>query len=610
MHPSFAKSSILTRKKQSSFSNMCVITGRSSGGNNKNNGEKATEEAKLVNNAVQMVSTKAKEWAELPIARKIKLLEQILANGRKYRDEWVTRQEKKMGIDVSSNPMHGYARFDMLSRGPAIFGGYANGILNSLKHSRKYSIPPKPTSIRQLGDKTIATVWPGPYAMLDSLEAFGMTGELVCRTPSNGESLQKTQEESILDHYQENTCVAILAAGNFDAPSDLLNELFINGRVCVYKPNPINEASVPVLKKILEPVVSLGYVEFIPQSIYAAQTLVKHEQVQGIVLIGSKATHDKIKWGSTPEEQEQNQLNDTPINRTPITAELGAVTPWIVVPGPQWNHKSVDKHARTLAFAKMTNNGHMCISPQVVVLPRNWKHRAYFWERTRYWLSKHPGSVPYYPGSAETHQEFQKHPNAQVVDDKVVFPNQQRPIIISDLSLAKDKDLFHKEAWCPVLMELPIDCEEAEAQPMTYLKQAIETTQSKLHGSLSIALLINDKTIQRNKEEFDDIVVNRMRYGIVGINIWPAYSFSISQLRWGAFPGNPASGSGLLGNANLYRNTEKTILRAPFYHLPRKGLEVTSAKQVALMMSRLTTYKLKPSIWTQLGLLLALFLGM
>eukprot|EP00980_Cylindrotheca_fusiformis_P002512 scaffold587_cov77-Cylindrotheca_fusiformis.AAC.2 len=581
---------------------------------NDNDNDNDAKEAKLVNDAVQMVSTKAKEWAELSIEHKIELLEQILANGRKYRNEWVASQEQKMGIDISSNPLHGYAHFDMLSRGPSSFGGYAHGILNSLKHSHKYSIPPKPTAIRHVGDKIIATVWPGPFAMLDSLEAFGMTGELVCRgAPSNKkeeeESLQKTQEESILDHYQENTCVAILAAGNFDAPTDLLNELFINGRVCAYKPNPINEASVAVLEKILEPVISLGYVAFVPQSIYAAQILVKHQQVQEIVLTGSKVTHDKIKWGSTPEEQEQNQLNDAPINSTPITAELGAVTPWIVIPGPQWNEKSVDRHARALAFAKMSNNGHLCISPQVVVLPRNWKHRAYFWERTRYWLSKHPGSVPYYPGSAKTHQEFQQHPNAQVVDDKVVFPNQQRPIIISDMSLVEDKDLFHKEAWCPVLMELPIDCDQAEAQPMTFLRLAIETTQSKLYGSLSIALLINNKTIQKNKEEFDDIVVNHLEYGIVGINVWPGYSFSMSQLRWGAFPGNPASGSGMLGNANLYRNTEKAILRAPFYHLPRRSMEVNSAKHAALMFSRYTTYKLKPTMWTQIGLFSALFLG-
>jgi acyl-CoA reductase-like NAD-dependent aldehyde dehydrogenase len=264
----------------------------------------------------------------------------------------------------------------------------------------------------------------------------------------------------------------------------------------------------------------------------------------------------------------------------------------------------------------MANNGRICVAPQVVVLPKDWKHRAYFWERTRYWLSQHPGSVPYYPGSAESHKHFQQHPNAELIEaaqeeSKAVFPGQQRPILISNTSIENDHDqeLFQREAWCPVLMELPIDAAKSDTDPMAYLKHAIQVSQSNLYGSLSIAILINDKTIRRSKGEFDDILANHLQYGLVGINIWPCYGNNISQLRWGAFSGNSASGTGSLGNANLYRHTEKTILRAPFLHLPRRTMEVMKPRKVSLLFSRFTTYKLKPTLWTQLGLFAALFLG-
>jgi acyl-CoA reductase-like NAD-dependent aldehyde dehydrogenase len=575
-----------------------------------------TDTTATVDAVVEIVSSKAKEWAELPIERKIKLLEQLLENAREYKDEWVSCQEKKLGIDPN-NPLHGYGHFDVTAKGPATFGGYANGILTSLKHSKKHGTPPKPTSTRRVGDKTIATVWPSRFSVLESLEAFGMTAEMVCHGGGDGdEPLQQTQEEAIQEHYRNNRCAAILGPGNFDAPTDLLCELFIKGRVCVYKPNPINEASVDVLKKIMEPVIALGYVAFVPETIPAAKALVQHDQVQEIVLTGSQATLDKIKWGNTLEEQERNKGKNTPINQTPVCAELGAVTPWIIVPGPQWTKRSVDKHARALAFAKMANNGHICVAPQVVVLPKDWKHRAYFWERTRYWLSQHPGSVPYYPGSAESHKHFQQHPNAELIEaaqeeSKAVFPGQQRPILISNTSIENDHDqeLFQREAWCPVLMELPIDAAKSDTDPMAYLKHAIQVSQSNLYGSLSIAILINDKTIRRSKGEFDDILANHLQYGLVGINIWPCYGNNISQLRWGAFSGNSASGTGSLGNANLYRHTEKTILRAPFLHLPRRTMEVMKPRKVSLLFSRFTTYKLKPTLWTQLGLFAALFLG-
>jgi hypothetical protein len=213
-----------------------------------------TDTTATVDAVVEIVSSKAKEWAELPIERKIKLLEQLLENAKEHKDEWVSCQEKKLGIDPK-NPLHGYGHSDVTSKGPATFGGYANGILTSLKHSKKHGTPPQPTSTRRVGDKTIATVWPSRFSVLESLEAFGMTAEMVCH---GDEPLQQTQEEAIQEHYRNNRCAAILGPGNFDAPTDVLCELFTKGRVCVYKPNPINEASVDVLKKILEPVNSSG----------------------------------------------------------------------------------------------------------------------------------------------------------------------------------------------------------------------------------------------------------------------------------------------------------------------------------------------------------------
>jgi len=421
-------------------------------------------------------------------------------------------------------------------------------------------------------------------------------------------------------------CAAVLAPGNFDAPTDLLCELFIKGRVCVYKANPINEASIPVLKKILKPVLDLGCMEIAPTSIEAAKLLVQHEGIQEIVFTGSKDTLDRITWGDSKEEQEKNKANQTPINTTPVSSELGSATPWIVVPGPQWEKRSVDSHARALVFAKLSNNGHVCVSPQVVIWPKDWKFRQLFRERVEYWMSKHPGTAAYYRGSHKTHADLRRHPNAKVIPyDKAqhnesgeveksepVFPGEQRPVFIGDLSLEneRDKQLIQQEAWCPVLMELPIDThDDTTSKPMEYLRKAVDIAKSNLYGSLSINILMDNKTIREHRRELDHIIVHEMPYGLVRLNVWPCYVNNLSQVRWGAFVGRDDSGTGTLANAHMYQNVEKTVIRAPFRHLPRKAIQVMNPKKAHLVFSRFTTFKLKRNVFTQLGLFAALFLG-
>ena len=112
-----------------------------------------------------------------------------------------------------------------------------------------------------------------------------MKAEMVCNVQDPSDQLQPESYAEFLKQHntaEKAGCAAVLAAGNFDAPTDLLSELFIKGRVCVYKPNPINEASIPVLEKIMKPVIDLGYVSFVPTSIEASKLLVQHEGIQEI----------------------------------------------------------------------------------------------------------------------------------------------------------------------------------------------------------------------------------------------------------------------------------------------------------------------------------------
>ena len=191
----------------------------------------------------------------------------------------------------------------------------------------------------------------------------------------------------------------ILGAGNFNAPIEVLCEMFLKGRVCIHKPNPVNEKQRTVVLKIFKPLVEAGYLAFVFGGANVGTALVQDSALNEIVLTGSTATYNKIQ----------------PLTETPICAELGGVNPWIVVPSKRWNIRSIDNHARHLAFSKLANNGHTCAAPQVLIVAKDWEFRAAFLDRLRYWLGEYAGNAPFYPGSDKIHLDFASLPNAQVI---------------------------------------------------------------------------------------------------------------------------------------------------------------------------------------------------
>ncbi len=52
--------------------------------------------------------------------------------------------------------------------------------------------------------------------------------------------------------------VGILGAGNFEAPQDILNKMFLENKVVVYKANPTNQAHAPLTRELLKALISDG----------------------------------------------------------------------------------------------------------------------------------------------------------------------------------------------------------------------------------------------------------------------------------------------------------------------------------------------------------------
>jgi hypothetical protein len=55
-------------------------------------------------------------------------------------------------------------------------------------------------------------------------------------------------------------------------------------------------------------------------------------QILQVHLTGGIHTHDALVWGPDPEEQARNKKNNTPVLKAKMFSELGAITPYIVMP--------------------------------------------------------------------------------------------------------------------------------------------------------------------------------------------------------------------------------------------------------------------------------------
>jgi hypothetical protein len=58
------------------------------------------------------------------------------------------------------------------------------------------------------------------------------------------------------------------------------------------------------------------------------------------------------------------QPGAVPVLNKPVTAELGNITPYIIVPG-EWSEGDIEYHATNVASGLTQNTGHNCIAAEV-----------------------------------------------------------------------------------------------------------------------------------------------------------------------------------------------------------------------------------------------------
>ncbi|WP_288785929.1 aldehyde dehydrogenase family protein, partial [uncultured Microbacterium sp.] len=339
----------------------------------------------------------------------------------------------------------------------------------------------------------------------------------------------------------------VLGAGNITSIPylDVLYELMAFNRVAILKLNPTQNALVGVFERALAPLIEPGFLRIVTGGGDVGGSLTGHPGISHVHITGSEATFRAIVPGLS----------------VPITAELGGVSPIIIVPG-EWSAADLRYQAEHVVTMRLHNSGHNCIAGQVVLLSSDWPQRADFLEELRAAYDRAPERPVWYPNSeSKMDAARDAYPDAERCGDG------SRTLV--ETSPGEAEPLETTEYFSPVLgvVALPGTGQE-------FLDTAVAHANDRLTGTLGANVLIDPATQSALGAGFERAVAD-LHYGTVAVNAWTAFGFLTPTATWGAYPGgtldDAPSGIGIVHNAFLLDQVERTVVRGPFRPFPRSA---------------------------------------
>ncbi|MFT4210761.1 MAG: aldehyde dehydrogenase family protein [Microbacterium sp.] len=502
-----------------------------------------------IDHDLESLRTGARAWSLLALGQRATLLTQLRRAVASVASEWADAAAAAKGL-TPDHPLRG----EEWLAGPYAVLGALDGYLRTLRALARGGSPLDGVTIDEApGGRVRAHVYPA--SATDRLLLSGFTGEIWLRPGVTAAEAVRGAGLAQLHPASPAEIGLVLGAGNISAIPvlDVLYELLAFGRVSLLKLNPTQDPLVPVFAQALAPLIEPGFVRIATGGGDVGAYLTGRGEISHVHITGSAATFDAIVWGADAERAE-------PRLRVPITAELGGVSPIIVVPG-RWSDADLRYQAEHIVTMRLHNSGHNCIAGQVVLVSRDWPQREAFLRALHDAYSAAPARPVWYPRS----------------DDKLAAADADYPAAIRCgdgtrrlVELTADQDpaaLEQTEYFSPVLgvVELPGLGQE-------FLDVAVAHANDRLAGTLGANVLIDPETEAALGAGFEAAIAG-LRYGGIAINTWTGVLFATPVLSWGAFPGSTladvGSGIGVVHNTSLVPDVERSILRGPFRPFPR-----------------------------------------
>jgi len=528
--------------------------------------------------ALEDLHASAPSWVALPLKNKVTLLEALPQKILDFGPQMVAAADRAKGIASMSS----WVAEDWVTGVWAFIQGVNSHalVLNRVLAGQE-PIKADAVHIRPDGQVVVDVF---PVTAYDRLLLNGYKAQVWIEP---GITAEQTRQDAARMYrgagYGHPGVSLVLGAGNVGTITtlDILDQLFAQGNVCVVKMNPVNDYLGPFYEKIFNEFVSRGWLRFVYGGADVGGYLAHHPKVDAIHMTGSAATYDAIVWGNDADAATRKATN-TPILDKPISAELGGISPLIVVPG-DWSDADIRFQAEHIASSKLNNAGHNCIATQILVVSEDWPLADKLIAEVRTVMREVEPRRTYYPRSGEKTDKA-----CDGMSGTEFLSSDKSRALIPDVDPQSAASILRDEVFAGAMGIVRLPGKTARE----FMRNAVEFCNDVLPGTLGATIIIDPKTRKTNAAAFDE-AISHLRYGDIGVNVWSAMNFLLGFTPWGAFPGHTpqdiGSGTGVVHNAFLLQHVQKTIAEIAFRPSPRaiiKGELTLSPKPVFFVTNK------------------------
>lgn len=514
--------------------------------------------------AVAELRAAAERWVATSPERKAALLDEVIRATLPVAARWTELGSIHEGVSPA-----GPDAAEEAIVGPYIFLRATRFHRDALRAIARTGTPRIPGPVRVLPDGRVAARVM-PVDLVDAVTYIGTTAEVWMEEGVTAESLPSTMAVAHRTPPPGRVCL-VLGAGNASSigPLDVIHKLFVENQVCILKMHPVMAHLAEVQAAVLAPLVREGVVRIVHGDAEVGAHLAHHPGVDTLHITGADRTYEAIVFGTGPEGAERKR-RDEPVLDKPFSAELGNLTPIIVVPG-RWSEGDLDYHAENIVTMLTNNAGFNCTTSRVIVTAASWPQRAALLDRIRRRLLAVPTRLAYYPGAAARFAAFEQvHPEAELIG-RPSSDGHLPWMLIPGLSPdAAGDPAYRVEAFCSVTAETVIEASSAAE----FLDRATAFANEHLWGTLNATLIVDPRTARDPAvAPALERAIRDLRYGTVSLNHWSAVGYGLGITPWGAHPGHHrtdiGSGTGFVHNPLMFDRVHKTVARSPFRAWPK-----------------------------------------
>lgn len=472
------------------------------------------------------ITIKPARWPKISLPDRLYYLESCRHNLRRIAPYWVEEDAALRGHSPNSE-----AGAESWLTGPYPVARALRYLINGVGSGGR---PKVPSRRLRIDGRSVSRVFPNGFH--EGLLFYDIQSHVwTIGNQLQGARYRRAREES-------SGPALVLGASNVSSilATDTLSKMFGENRSVVCKIPPRFATLEPIYRELFHPLIRDRHLQLVCGGPDVGQALLENSIFEAVHLTGSTHTYNKIL------------TENTVANRT-FTAELGCVTPLIVVPGP-WTQQELNYQARHIASMLVMNGGYNCVTPQILLLSTGWSHKNAFLRALRDELHRYRSRNDVFPGADERRAEFNRE-----------YPEGEQfgPRTLVHLSSEEDTRLFHEECFCGLLGIVEL---EAPNEP-AFMKSAAAFCNQRLWGDLSCMILVDDHTRRLHERSVANLLA-ALEYGTVCLNVYSGLAFVSGVTPWGSYLGRiPGTGNGWVNNPYFFDQPEKTVVEGTFIPL-------------------------------------------